>query len=526
MNRHRMKKPRHAANGTKPTAHGPPLPDESGAVSSLHAAYQVPTYDPGADDTVVRGRHAAVHSPANGHSGEGVVIVDAAANGTATIGVNGNGHAGEGVVIVDAAASGAPTIGVNGNGHAGEGAAGTFSDGDGGSHAVSDGAPGPNGPGRHSARSGPQRWRRVHQPDQRGVALLRRRIPKVVLALVVVVAVAGAAIVARAVLLGPPKVVVTTAGPSTITNQPGGVGALTEAPDNSFTVSVNLAGVQDAIFSITQVDVVNGAEVSAGAPLVQIDPTLLAQNAPQFESQLTSSEQALSAAQHAPPSTTLLGTQTQAQQIAALSVQVAFAQNLVAIAQGKTATISAPTSGSVNGLIVQPGQVVGAGVPILQIVNPSLVDVSASLLLTDLQTVTPGNAADVVPTGLPGVHLQGTVLAVSAVSTTGGLDGSVVIQCQNTSPDPVPVGAQVFVHINATQSAAVTVPSVAVLNSDLTPAVFVLRDGRVYFQPVTLGATDANRDQILSGLSAGQEVVESNMQSLTDGQTVRVVGTG
>ena len=469
---------------------------------------------------------ATIGVNSNGHAGEGVVIVDAAANGTATIGVNGNGHAGEGVVIVDAAASGAPTIGVNGNGHAGEGAAGTFSDGDGGSHAVSDGAPGPNGPGRHSARSGPQRWRRVHQPDQRGVALLRRRIPKVVLALVVVVAVAGAAIVARAVLLGPPKVVVTTAGPSTITNQPGGVGALTEAPDNSFTVSVNLAGVQDAIFSITQVDVVNGAEVSAGAPLVQIDPTLLAQNAPQFESQLTSSEQALSAAQHAPPSTTLLGTQTQAQQIAALSVQVAFAQNLVAIAQGKTATISAPTSGSVNGLIVQPGQVVGAGVPILQIVNPSLVDVSASLLLTDLQTVTPGNAADVVPTGLPGVHLQGTVLAVSAVSTTGGLDGSVVIQCQNTSPDPVPVGAQVFVHINATQSAAVTVPSVAVLNSDLTPAVFVLRDGRVYFQPVTLGATDANRDQILSGLSAGQEVVESNMQSLTDGQTVRVVGTG
>ena len=107
------------------------------------------------------------------------------------------------------------------------------------------------------------------------MTLLRRRIPKIVLALVVVVAVAGAAIVARAVLMGSPKVVVTTAGPSTITNQPGGVGALTEAPDNSFTVSVNLAGVQDAIFSITQVDVVNGAEISAGTPLVQIDPTLL-----------------------------------------------------------------------------------------------------------------------------------------------------------------------------------------------------------------------------------------------------------
>ena len=121
MNRHRMKKPRHAANGTTPTAHGPPPPDESSPVSARHAAYQVPIYDPGADDTAVRGRHAAVHSPTNGHSGESVVTVGGTANGTATIGANGNGHAGEGLVTVDAEANGTATIGVNGNGHAGEG---------------------------------------------------------------------------------------------------------------------------------------------------------------------------------------------------------------------------------------------------------------------------------------------------------------------------------------------------------------------------------------------------------------------
>ena len=73
-----------------------------------------PGPDPGADDTAVRGRHAAVHSPTNGHSGESVVTVGGAANGTATIGANGNGHAGEGVVIVDGPADGAPTIGANG----------------------------------------------------------------------------------------------------------------------------------------------------------------------------------------------------------------------------------------------------------------------------------------------------------------------------------------------------------------------------------------------------------------------------
>ncbi len=79
------------------------------------------------------------------------MTVDGPANGAPTIGANGNGHAGEGVVIVDGPADGAPTIGANGNGHAGEGATGTLSDGDGDSHAVSDGAPAPNDPGRHSS---------------------------------------------------------------------------------------------------------------------------------------------------------------------------------------------------------------------------------------------------------------------------------------------------------------------------------------------------------------------------------------
>jgi len=395
------------------------------------------------------------------------------------------------------------------------------------------GAARPQDDGGRSAPSGPQRWRRL---EQRAVVLVRGRRQRIsalaariilaALAVVVAVAVTGGVIVARSALSGSPKVILTTAGPSTIVNQPGGVGSLTEAPNNSFTVSLNLAGVQDAIFSVSQVDVVNGADVSAGTPLLQIDPTLLVQHAAQFQSQLAGAQQSLTAAQHAPPPKTTLGTTTQAQETAALTEQVAYAQNLVAIAQGTTSIISAPTNGYVTGLTVQPGQVIGAGQPILQIVNPALLDVSANLLLSDIQTVAPGDSAVVVPTGIPGVQLPGTVVAVSAVSSSGGLEGSVIIQCQNASKNPVPIGAQVFVHISAVHSAAVSVPAVAVMNSDLAPAVFVLRHGRVYFQKVTVGATDARRDEILTGLRAGEVVVESNMQSLTDGERVRVLGTG
>jgi len=399
-----------------------------------------------------------------------------------------------------------------------------------------DGVPGTNGGGRPSGPSGSPRGRRLRRLEQRAVVIVRgrrqrftelqARIVLAGLAVVVVVAFIGAAFVARSVLGGSPKVIVTTAGPSTITNQPGGVGSLTEAPNNSFTISLNLAGVQDAIFSVSQVDVVNGADVTAGTPLLQIDPTLLTQHANQFVSQVASAQQSLVAFEKTAPAATTLGTASRAQELAALVEQVTYAQNLVAIAQGTTSVISAPTDGYVDGLTAQPGQGVAAGQPILQIVDPSLIDVSANILLSDIQNVAPGDPAVVVPTGVPGVQLPGTVIAVSSVSSSGGLEGSVTIQCQNASTHPVPIGAQVFVHIKAVKIAAVSVPAVAVMNSDLVPGVFVLRHGRAYFQNVTVGATDARKDQILTGLRAGDTVIESNMQSLTDGERVRVLGTG
>jgi len=157
----------------------------------------------------------------------------------------------------------------------------------------------------------------------------------------------------------------------------------------------------------------------------------------------------------------------------------------------------------------------------LQIVDTSRVNVIAGLQLSDLQSVAIGQTADVVPTGLVGVHLHGTVVAINPTATGAGLQGSVVIDANNPSNE-LPIGSQVFVRITATRHATVSVPRIAVQNLDLAPAVFVVSHGHVHVTPVTVGAVDASRAQILSGLSPGQMVAESNTQLLTDGEQVQI----
>ena len=322
------------------------------------------------------------------------------------------------------------------------------------------------------------------------------------------------------VLTKAPSVVVTTARPATINAQPGGVGTTAPAQNLSFAVGLNIIGLTAPV-TVTEVNVINGSTVTKGQVLLSLDPTTLEQNIASVQVQLTSAQDALASAELSAGSGR---NPNSLYPIPALQGQVAIDQQLLAIAQGNSSTIEAPISGSVTNLTVQPGQVVRPGTTMLQIVDTARINVTAGLQLSDMQAVRVGQPADIVPTGLVGVHLPGTVVAINPSATGGGLQGSVVIETNNDPTNPLPIGTQVFVRITATRHAAVSVPTVAVQNLDLAPAVYVVSDGHVHVRPVTVGAVDSNRVQILSGLSAGEVVAESNTQLLTNGEQVKIAG--
>jgi len=335
------------------------------------------------------------------------------------------------------------------------------------------------------------------------------------------VAVAGSELASS--LRGPVSVVVAPAEPAVIDNSPGGVGTISSAPQNVAVVSLNVQGVTAPI-EVTAVDVIAGEEVTAGEPLLQLNPAPFEQNQQQILATLAQAQQALSSAtaEASKGGTALASGQAYLSvQIPILQGQVNVDQQLAQIAEGNSTSLTAPISGSVSYVRVAPGQVVNIGSSLIQIIDPSRVDVSAGMQLSDLQSLSPGDPATVTPTQLPGVKLHGKVVAVSASAANGGLEGTVVISASNLADHPIPIGTQAFVNVAAPVRAAVTVPSVAVLNAELSPTVAVLRDHRVYFRTVQIGASDTRRTQILAGLKPGDSVAISNLQGLTDGDQVR-----
>jgi HlyD family secretion protein len=71
---------------------------------------------------------------------------------------------------------------------------------------------------------------------------------------------------------------------------------------------------------------------------------------------------------------------------------------------------------------------------------------------------------------------------------------------------------------------ALTLPSEAIHGAaTAAPSVWVVRDDRVYVQPIKLGIRGDDRSQILSGIDEKSYVVSTDMRALSAGQRVRPV---
>lgn len=79
------------------------------------------------------------------------------------------------------------------------------------------------------------------------------------------------------------------------------------------------------------------------------------------------------------------------------------------------------------------------------------------------------------------------------------------------------------VELISRDEAALTVPSVALIQSLEAVSVFTVSDGVVVRKDVTTGGRNAAEVQILKGLEPGDEVISSGVQSVREGQRVEVL---
>jgi multidrug efflux pump subunit AcrA (membrane-fusion protein) len=247
------------------------------------------------------------------------------------------------------------------------------------------------------------------------------------------------------------------------------------------------------------------------------------QSLDQAEAQVTSAQDQLSTAEAQQPA------QIELDQASVQEDQVTVSADQAAVAG---ATLTAPAAGEVAEVNISVGESVSgssssgssggssgsssasgssgssSSTYAIVVITPGLFSVTGSVSDAQVDEIVNGLAAEITPAGSTEAY-PGTVTEVAPVATisSGVATFPVTVTISGTHPElKSGMSASVSVIVNQV-SQVLTVPTSAVTTAGSGSTVQVLADGAPETVAVTVGASDAERTQILSGLNAGEQVV-------------------
>jgi HlyD family secretion protein len=193
--------------------------------------------------------------------------------------------------------------------------------------------------------------------------------------------------------------------------------------------------------------------------------------------------------------------------------------------------VHAPIAGRVLRVVQQSERVVLAGSPILEIGDPSRLDVVAELLSEDAVKVQPGDTMLVENWGGEGIAIARVrrvePSGFTKVSALGVEEQRVRVVGEFPAPPPgLGDGYRVDVRIVLWRGdSLLQVPSTALFRRNGGWRVFVVEDGRIESREVQVGREGGGRTEVRGGLDAGALVVRHPSDRIEEGVRARPART-
>ena len=182
-------------------------------------------------------------------------------------------------------------------------------------------------------------------------------------------------------------------------------------------------------------------------------------------------------------------------------------------ARQRRVSLTAPISGMVDVFTLAVGQQVTAGQPLLTVINPGKLSVTAQVFAADLDQVTP--ASRFVVEGLQG-ESRASARLVSFSNVVNPVNQARQLVLDVVGGSALRPGQSVNVRVqDRAGKPQLAVPTAAVTDVGGKPAVFVHTSPEVFkLRFVQPGPADDQRTVILGGLEAGERVVTENTYQL------------
>jgi len=201
-----------------------------------------------------------------------------------------------------------------------------------------------------------------------------------------------------------------------------------------------------------------------------------------------------------------------ATQVDLLKSKLSSAQSAysAAIEQLEDSVIKAPYAGFISVISAEVGDRVGVNAPIVEVVDPSVVEMDGIVDEVDILLLTEGQAATVTVDALPDRTLDGFVSEINPTATIqqGVVTYPVRVQIEMPRGLDLKDGLSAVADLVLEQQLDVLLlPQGAIFGSFQEPTVKVETNEGILERPVVLGASDDFWTEVITGVTAGEMVV-------------------
>ncbi|WP_421693197.1 efflux RND transporter periplasmic adaptor subunit [Aestuariivirga sp.] len=310
---------------------------------------------------------------------------------------------------------------------------------------------------------------------------------------------------------GPAAVETARASASRLSDDIQAIGTL--LADESVAIAPETSG------RIARIAFQDGASVSAGTPLFQLDPNLAKAELDDARARLKLAEANFARNQKLRQSGNVAQSAFEESQSARDVAQVAVDTAQVRLSK---LTITAPFSGTLGFRTISEGAYVTAGTPLVQLDKVDRLQVSFAVPELQQQALEAARSVEFTADALPGQSFNATISALNPAIDVNGRALQVRAQFENTDMKLRP-GLLVRVIVKGPEREAVVVPEAAIVQRGDKVVVFTVADNKAMEVAVKLGKRMEGKVEVRQGLTAGDTVVTAGNAQLSNGAAVDIV---
>ena len=297
----------------------------------------------------------------------------------------------------------------------------------------------------------------------------------------------------------------------------------------------SLSAAQGVMLSADMSGVVYKTPLGSGGTMVKAGDLLVQLDTRQEEAKLRSAQAKLALAKISLERTIDLSKKSVLAQSSLDDAQATYDEAVAAVDEIKIIikrkTLYAPFDGMLGLCLINEGQYLQSGAPIVPLNLLDVLSVSFALPQHDFSDLKIGMPIRVKADGVPNEVFNGTITGINSELDEATRNIKVSGSIQN---EKMLLRGGMFVTVEVLLPAhknVITAPETAVNYTSYGDSIFVIEkmknpDGSsfegVREQPVTLGATRGDQVEILTGLKAGDEIVTSGVFKLQPGCAIKV----